>query len=123
MSLFSKLKKRFSPPEMAVRCSDQGLEILKDETVQSRVSWTDVREIFAYKDDLFTYDDICVGFRVADDGTYYWVSEDFIGYEAMLKELKIHYPGFREDWFGTAAFPAFAYNRTTIWGEPTKYEK
>ena len=51
-----------------------------DKTL-ARVAWSEVLEIFAYKEDRFTFDDICLGFRVREDGTFWMVSEDFVGEE------------------------------------------
>jgi len=81
-----------------------------------RASWAQVLEVFAYKDDRLTFDDICVGFRFEEDGSHWWVSEDYVGYEALMDELKKRFPGIRTDWFAEVSSPAFARNRTTLWG-------
>lgn len=41
----------------------------------AHVAWADVRQVFAYKDDVVAYDIICIGLRVNDDGTYYVIDE------------------------------------------------
>ena len=71
----------------------------------------------AYKLDIGMYDEICIGFRVDSGGTYWWVSEEFVGYREFLEELSRRFPGIRADWFSDVAFPAFVENRTTLWGE------
>jgi hypothetical protein len=120
MSAFlSKLKKRLARQELrrVVKCDAEGFEVFEAERSQARVRWSDVVEVFAYKMDLLMYDEICIGFRVAADGTHWWVSEEFSGYRELIEELKQRFPGIREDWFSTVAFPAFVPNRTTLWGE------
>jgi hypothetical protein len=118
-AFLSKLKKRMSRQEhrRVVKCDDEGFEVFEEARSQARVRWSDVLEVFAYKMDLFMYDEICIGFRVSADGTHWWVSEEFIGYRELIEELRHRFPGIREDWFSTVAFPAFVPNRTTLWGE------
>ena len=84
----------------------------------SHVPWSTVLEVFAYKQDLGTYDDLRLGFRISSDGTFWSVSEDWSGYRELVAELPERFPGIRTDWFSQVAFPAFAINLTTLWGEP-----
>ena len=119
-SFISKIKDRFSrkEPKFAVDFDTAGFTISEDEKPKVRVDWLSVREIFAYKDDLFSYDEICIGFRFNDAGEYWWVGESHVGYREFTENLKERFPEIRTDWFSDVAFPAFAYNRTTLWGVP-----
>jgi len=99
-----------------VLCDESGFTLVEHGKTLTRVAWSDVLEIFAYKEDRFTTDDICLGFRVHEAGTFWMVSEDFIGYKELLSELERRFSGIRTDWFADVAFPAFAVNRTTLWG-------
>ena len=81
-----------------------------------RVSWSDVEEVYAYKDDLFAFDEIRLGFRIADNGASWTVSESWPGYPELLAALPLRFPGIRTDWFSEVAFPAFEAKRTTLWG-------
>ncbi len=114
------LKKRLShkPPQWEVRLEPDGYTILRDDNIQVHGRWSDVREVFAYKDDLFSYDEICVGLRYSEDGSFWWVGEEHIGSQLFMEELKTHFPGMRQDGFSEVAIPAFAYNRMNLWGEP-----
>ncbi len=126
MSAFlSKLKRRLSRecPRCEVKFDGDGFSVLEEEKKSSRVRWSEVLEVFAYKMDLFTVDEICIGFRVDAAGAYCWVSEEFTGYRELLDEIKKRFPGIREDWFSTVAFPAFVENRTTLWGEACSPQK
>ena len=84
-----------------------------------KVRWADVREVFAFKQDCFTYDRICVGFRVSAGGDYHAVDEDMPGYEALLQEVYRRYPDYDRDWWSKVVSPAFAPNYTPLWGGPT----
>lgn len=100
-----------------VVCDESGFTVVEHGKTLARVSWSEVLEVFAYKEDQFTADVICLGFRVQQDGTSWRVSEDFIGYKELLSELERRFSGIRTDWFADVAFPAFAPNRTTLWGQ------
>jgi len=119
-SFILKLKERFSPkePKLAVVFDAAGFTILQDEKPKVCADWSSVREIFAYKDDLWSYDEICIGFRFNDAGEYYWVGESCVGYREFIENLKEKFPEIRTDWFSKVAFPAFDRNRTTLWGSP-----
>lgn len=76
-----------------------------------------VKEVFAFKQDRLTYDDICIGLRFDSIGSYWWVAEDYLGYSEFQRELYRRFPGIREDWLTEVAMPPFAEKRTTLWGE------
>jgi hypothetical protein len=95
-----------------------GFTLARKGVAQFEVRWSDVREVFGFKRDLFTVDLICLGFRVSDDGSLYEVHEDMPGYEALCEEIGRRFPDVNQDWWRAVTFPAFATNRTTIWGEP-----
>lgn len=121
-TLLSKLKRRMARdyPKREVAFDGEGFTVLEESEIRARVSWSQIIEIFAYKMDLFTVDEICIGFRLDESGTHYWVSEEFLGYKEFIEQLRISFPGIREDWFAEVAFPAFIENRTTLWGQPWK---
>ena len=106
-----------APEAHQVVCDDAGFTVVEDGKTLARVLWPEILEIFAYKEDRGTCDDICLGFRVSDDGAFWMVSEEFIGYKNMVAELERRFSGIRTDWFADVAFPAFAQNRTTLWGQ------
>jgi hypothetical protein len=116
--LLKKIRAAFEPKKKMRRINfdDSGFCVIENGKTLARVAWFDVREIFAFKEDRFSVDDICLGFRVDDAGTYWTVNEDYLGYKKFLAALENRFTGIRTDWFREVAFPAFARNQTTIWG-------
>lgn len=120
--MFIKLRRLFSPRTrgasvVSVTFDDNGFtRSCGAEDV--RLSWADVREVFAYKIDRFTVDDLCVGFCLNEAGDYGWISEEDAGYAELVAYLPKAFPGIRTDWFRDVAFPAFVENRTTLWARP-----
>ena len=100
-----------------------GFCIRDDARVVCRVEWSSVREIAAFKRDLFSYDELCIGFRTDDTDRYAEVWESDPGYAELLAELPRHFAEIRTDWFEQVAHPAFATNWTTIWGEALQSQK
>ena len=71
----------------AVRIVDNVLQLYDGVEMKATVDLSTVKEVFAFKWDLFTYDVICIGLRIDDSGTYWEVDENFGGYEAFLEAL------------------------------------
>ena len=120
--LLTKIRQAFGPRKETrqVISDESGFTVVEHDKILARVAWLEVLEIFAYKEDRFTVDDICLGFRVREDGTFRMVNEDFIGFKELVAALERKFSGIRTDWFSDVAFPAFAPNRTTIWGQTWK---
>lgn len=117
--LLAKLRDWLSrkDPVTEVRFDDSGFTVYSGNRARQIAHWSAVLEVFAYKQDCFTFDDIWIGFRFNEAGDYWRVMEDWIGYKEFVEQLPARFPGIRTDWFDEVARPAFAYNRTTLWGE------
>lgn len=100
-----------------IRLSTDGFSVIDRDGTLHSVVWASVKEIFAFKLDLGTFDTIRLGFRVAFDGTYYEVDEDDAGFQELLAEIERRLGIADKDWWTKVAFPAFGTNRTTLWGE------
>jgi hypothetical protein len=122
MKLPTRIREALGPGREGrqVICDESGFAVVERGKTVARVVWSEVLEIFAYQEDRFTTDDICLGFRVHRDGTFWMVSEDFIGYQQLIAELERRFPGIRTDWFAEVASPAFSPNRTTLWEQTWK---
>jgi hypothetical protein len=79
------------------------------------VAWKEVREVVAYKEDWWTTDEICLGFRRNGETGYDRVNESAEEYDQVLAALPEVFPGIRTDWFFEVALPPFAENRTQLW--------
>jgi hypothetical protein len=77
-----------------------------------------VKEIVACKEDCWTFDSICIGFRIEERNEYLYVVEEYEGFKDLLKALDKHFPNLREGWYNEVAFSEFIQNWTTIWGTP-----
>jgi hypothetical protein len=117
-SVMFRIKRRFTRdlPKREVKFDDAGFTVFAKGTELVHADWLSVKEVFAYKDDLFAYDEICIGFRFDDAGRYWWVGEDYVGYQKFVEGLKSRFPGIKTGWFSEVAHPPFIHNRTTLWG-------
>jgi hypothetical protein len=66
--------------ETKISFASDGFRILDKAGGVVTLHWKEIREIVAYKEDLFGYDEICLAFRIAD-------SEDYIRLGESCAEL------------------------------------
>lgn len=55
-------------------------------------------EIFAYKEDLFSFHVLCFGFRTSGDGSFWTVGEGYAGFQELHAQTRLRFPGIRTDW-------------------------
>lgn len=102
-------------PEV-IRLDDDGFEVVKRGKQEFRVAWSAVSGIAAFKRDLFTIDEICLGFRDSTANEYWAVGEEAENYDALVHEVERRYPC-APDWSIRVMFPAFATCWTVVWGD------
>ena len=91
-----------------------GFTIVPAKGESLRVRWDDVREIRTYKLDLWCYDEICVGLRLADDGTtsgegqWVEVTETDKGFRPFCECMERRFPAIPSGWDWTVDMPPFA---------------
>ena len=100
-----------------VRLDDRGFELFRNGTLDFRVNWADLRGIAAYKRDRFTVDEICFGFRDSNANEYWEVPESARGWDKLVNEIKLRYPDYLAEWWGSVALPPFATSWTIVWGD------
>ena len=108
----------FRPQKPRVRTisyDGAGFTVLFDGVPSAVVRWQQVREIVAFKEDLFAHDSICFGFRCDESGVYESVGEHEVDFDAFSKEVLSHFPRFRKDWREVVVKPPFAENWTVVW--------
>lgn len=93
-----------------------------NETMVSilRIEWNELIEIIAYKQDLFSYDEVWFGFRTKNIDEYYHVNEETKGFYEFAKSLPKFLNSFDADWSKKVFSPAFERNQQTIYGIPFK---
>ena len=110
---------RHQPSRCKILFDDAGFTVIHETTQKFRIDWSDVCSVVAFRDDFFSNDEICIGFRcVDDDGPHRWVKEDHHGYRRLLKELTGRFDGIRINQLSELPSPYHAQQWTLLWGEP-----
>ncbi len=95
----------------------------KKETINKIINWNHIKEIIAYKRDLFTTDLICIGFHLTGDGNLYEVHEEMLGYKKLAETIESRFEVNPKDWWSKVAFPAFETNATVIWQKENRNQQ
>jgi hypothetical protein len=105
------------PANRIVVVSDTGLAVedaLLEETVWS-VRWDAIEEIIAFKRDMLTVDDLCLGILPLGGRSYHVCDEDMPGWAEANRALERRFGIRFAEWFPAVAHPAFAENTTVLW--------
>ncbi len=86
---------------------------LADPLHPATIDWDDLREIQAYKVDLFALDMICV--LLKRDARDVEINEHMLGWEDFTSSMVRRFPGIRPDWFHKVAYPTFEPNPLILW--------
>jgi hypothetical protein len=84
MRIVNAILSWFRGPEKAppvIMLGPSGFSVTDDDRELLRIDWASVLKVVAFKDDLWAYDEICLGFRVVEADSYQIVTESYIGYE------------------------------------------
>jgi len=101
-----------------IRCNESGLTTTvfhHDGSVSTtRVKWSEVNGVVAYKRDAYIVDLVCVGFATAE-GTME-VNEEMEGWGTLIDALPVYLQGTPNpaDWWNGVVHPPFAANPTTL---------
>jgi hypothetical protein len=116
MKFLDEMRERMAGQSLKRRVSfsADGFDIAAHRQPSASVSWTDVREIFGFKRDLFSVDEICLGFSINESGDYFWVGEEDDGFDEIRREVERRFR-LDADWVGKIMKPAFVENRTILW--------
>lgn len=93
-----------------------GFQVCQEDAVQ-QVPWADVREIVTYKEDLLSYDNICLAFRLSDEDDWLVVDEEGEGFKDLAEAMKKQFPNVPSDWHSEVMFPAFVTNYRVLWNQ------
>jgi hypothetical protein len=116
MTFWQRLLQAFrEPPKLqdgSLELSDSGF-ILTLRGERTAVDWSEVEEIWAFKRDLFTVDQICLQFKLTERPPVL-VTEDDEGFSALEDALQ-KLPLAESKWREKVTFPAFAENQMRIY--------
>lgn len=117
MNLLTLIRDRLSgnTPSREVRFDSGGFSVVPNRKPAIRVLWARVQEVSAFKQDQFSSDQICLGFRSADLDSEVWIGEDDNGFRAFRTEVERRFPEIDRGWFAKVAQPPFGENRTMLW--------
>ncbi|MGC4049818.1 MAG: hypothetical protein QM757_09930 [Paludibaculum sp.] len=106
-----------------VVCDDLGISLTRPSRAgmpQHRIAWHEIGAVFAYKQDCYTVDQICLTVVDLSGTARLVISEDDGGYQHLVEQLPNHLPGCLTpgDWFHQVAFPAFETNWTELYRLP-----
>jgi len=98
-------------------CNENGLTITFSDPSQPNafLAWDKVDAVIAYKQDIYTMDQIRLGF-VTTGGTIV-VTEDMQGWDELVQQLPIRLPNALSfsEWWERVAQPPFALSLTTLY--------
>jgi len=112
------LRRKKEVPERIV-LTDDGFELYSGDDLKYRVLWNEVDRIEAFKEDLITYDMVCMEFIVGAQDMVYPLNDEVDGFWEMVKRVKEVLPTSRQDWEAAVVKPAFARNPTVIYQRAT----
>jgi hypothetical protein len=82
--------------------------------------WNELEEIVAFKRDMLTVDDICLGFRVRGETHLRVCDEEIAGWDDVNEALATRFGIRYDEWFARIVQPPFAENSTVLWSrDPT----
>lgn len=110
-------RKKDVPERIALR--GDGFDLCSGDDLKYRVLWNEVDRIEVFKEDLITYDMVCMEFIVGVKDMVFPVNDEVEGFWEMVKRIKEVFPTSRQDWEAVVVKPAFARNPTVIYERPT----
>jgi len=101
----------------ALRVSKEGLRLedLVLGDILWSIRWDEIDEIVAFKRDMLTVDDLCLGFLPHAATEHYVCDEEMPGWTELLEALETRFDIRFVDWFPIVAHPSFAPNWTVLW--------
>jgi hypothetical protein len=118
MNLLSNLKRLLwlrKYAKRSIKYDADGFTVYFGDAPSKTIQWDRVREIVALKQDHFSCDSICFGFRCDDSGVYESVGEHEVDFGAFSRLVASRFQGFRTDWYEKVVQPPFAENWTIVW--------
>lgn len=101
--------------ERVIRIEPDGVALfnVQPEALVLRFKWADVVRIHTFKRDLFSFDEICLQFDLAD-GSCVTLGEEDADWAPLMQAVQEHFP-LPADWWGAVMKPAFVANYRVLW--------
>ena len=112
------LRRKKEVPERIV-LRDDGFDLHSGDALKYGVLWNEVDRIEVFKEDLITYDMVCMEFIVGAKDMVFPVNDEVEGFWEMVKRVKEVLPSSLQDWEAVVIKPAFARNPTVIYQRAT----
>ncbi len=94
--------------------TDAGFRLDKQGRCTYAVQWDQIVEIRTYKLDFWSFDMICLGFRIgADEWVEAW--ESMPGFQKLAESMQTRFPSVPSDWWKVVVSPPFAANVRELW--------
>lgn len=111
---FSHRRPQALPPSILV--TQDSLQFVRGDQLLQSVRWSDIKKIITYKYDLFTTDDICVGFLAEKDAEMWLeINKDWDGFPVATNRMESLFTSIPKDWFHSVMVPAFERKETVLW--------
>jgi hypothetical protein len=103
--------------EVELQITDLGFLIVENNQTFTKIDWSEIIEIIAFKKDLLTTDLICFEFKTssAKEVVYFVIHEEMVGFDKLADHLKLILPGFNANWRQLVVLPPFASNSNLIY--------
>ena len=112
------LRRRKDVPERIILKPD-GFDLYSGDTLKGGVQWHEIDKIAVFKEDLITYDMVCMEFIIGAKNEVFEVNDEVEGFWEMVKRIKELFPTSQQDWEAIVVKPAFARNPTVIYERPS----
>ncbi len=113
-SILRVLRRKHDVPER-IRLTIDGFELLSGDEVKWRIWWSEVDKIEVFKEDLITYDLVCMEFFVGVRDMVFPLNEELEGFWEIANRIKEVFPTSSQDWEAAVVKPAFARNPAIIY--------
>ena len=116
-----KIKQSRGNTQASVQCDQEGFTLIvkKGEGAEQtqHLPWERVTEVFAYKRDCLSVDQMCLVLGSDDLEQWIEVTEDDEGYERLVEQLPKRVGGFPtpEEWWRKVALPPFETQWTQLY--------
>jgi hypothetical protein len=108
------LCKRNHVPDRVI-LKTEGFALYRGSAIKGGVDWREIDKITVFKEDLLTYDVVCMEFMLGAKNEVFEVNDDVEGFWGLVKRIKEVFPTSRQDWEAVVLKPAFDRNPTVVY--------